>query len=64
MEEQCIKDEGVGWLLLNCINTPQEDNETEKAFNKQLMAKCESHQASMDTYVETPSLVSEGQNQL
>lgn len=64
MGEQCIKGLGFGWLLLNCINTLQEDNETGKAFSKQLMAKCESHQASMAADIEAPSLVTEGQNQL
>lgn len=35
MEGQCLKDERVGWLLLNCINTLQKVDETVKAFNKQ-----------------------------
>lgn len=61
MKEQCIKDQGVGWLLLNCVNTLQEDNEMGKEFTKQLMALW---QASMAAYIEGPSLVTEGQNQL
>lgn len=61
MGEKCLK-EGVGWLLLNCINTLQKNSETVKAFNNQLMAKCECHQTCVAASIEVlPSPVAEKQ---
>ena len=62
--EQCLKDQGVGWLLLNWIHTLQKDNETVKAFNQQLIVKYESHQASVAASIGAPITYDWRENQL
>ena len=37
-EKNAFKDTGVGWLLLNCIDALNKDNETWRVADRQLIA--------------------------
>lgn len=43
--ESAYEHGGVGWLMLSCVDTLHTDNESLRAVNKQLIAKCRNQRA-------------------